>query len=264
MLYNHFPEDIYHTSEDTRRLLSDRLVFNSRIVFVSKFVYLLWKARKIALNGQYDTSEWIYSSTSIFKLIERCGGYFHISGLDNIHNNPEPVVFISNHMSTLETMAFPGIIAPTRSVTFVVKDSLVTHPLFGPIMRARNPIVVSRANSREDLKKVLNNGKKLLTEGTSIVIFPQSTRSVEFKEKEFNSLGIKVAIKAGVKIIPIAIKTDFWGNGKIIRDIGPLDRSKKIYIAFGEPLTVNATGKEVHQQVISFIKEHLKNWNEKK
>ena len=262
MLYNHFPKNSYHTPEDTRRLLLDRLVFNSRIVFVTKFVNLLNKARKIALKGQYDTSEWINSSISIFKLMEKCGGRFSITGLDNIKNTQEPVVFISNHMSTLETMAFPGIISPIRPVTFVVKDSLTTHPLFGPIMRARNPIVVSRSNSRDDLKTVLTEGKKNLAKGTSVVIFPQSTRSVEFKEKEFNSLGVKVAVKAGVKIIPVAIKTDFWGNGKIIKDVGPLDRSKKIYITFGEPIAITGTGKAEQVQVVNFIKEHLKTWNE--
>lgn len=36
-----------------------------------------------------------------------------------------PVVFVSNHMSTLETFVFPCIIAPVMKVTFVVKDSLV-------------------------------------------------------------------------------------------------------------------------------------------
>ncbi len=261
MLYNHFPHNTYNTPQNTKRYLSDRLIFNSRLAFVSKFVTILFKARKIALNGQYNTHQWIKSSIAIFKIIEGCGGKFHISGIDNIRKTDEPVVFISNHMSTLETMIFPGIIAPNRAVTFVVKDSLVTHPIFGPIMRARKPIVVSRKNSREDLKIVLNESKRFLSEGISIVIFPQSTRSMEFKEKEFNSLGVKVAAKAGVKIIPTAIKTDFWGNGKIIKDIGPLNRRQPIYMEFGEPLSVSGTGKEQQQQIINFIKERLNKWN---
>ncbi len=263
MLYNHFPGNTYDTPADTTRFISDRLVFNSRLSFVVKFVNSLFQARKIALKGNYDTQQWIKSSVDIFKIIEGCGGRFHISGLDNIRKENDPVVFISNHMSTLETMVFPGIIAPNRPVTFVVKDSLVTHPLFGPIMRAREPIVVSRKNSREDLKTVLNRGKELLEQGISIVIFPQSTRSVEFKEKEFNSLGVKVAAKAGVKVIPTAIKTDFWGNGKFIKDIGHLDRKQSIYMTFGEPISIKGTGKEEQQQIIDFIKGNLDKWNKK-
>jgi len=70
---------------------------------------------------------------NIFKLIENCGGKFHMEGLNNINKTEEAVVFISNHMGTMETMIFPGILASRRPVTFVVKKSLVSHPIFGPV-----------------------------------------------------------------------------------------------------------------------------------
>jgi len=59
------------------------------------------------------------------QFLERTGGRFHITGMENINKSAGPVLFISNHMSTLETMILPCIIAPHREVTFVVKDSLV-------------------------------------------------------------------------------------------------------------------------------------------
>ena len=82
--------------------------------------------------------------------------------MENITKPEEPVLFISNHMSTLETMIFPCIIAPTREVTFVVKESLVKHPLFGDVMRSRNPIVVGRTDPRKDFEAVMNGGMELL------------------------------------------------------------------------------------------------------
>ena len=88
-------------------------------------------------------------------------------------------------------------------------------------MRSRNPIVVGRTDPRKDLEAVMNGGVELLKNGISIVIFPQSTRSVEFKPEEFNSLGVKLAKKAGVDVVPIALKTDFWGNGKLIKEAWP-------------------------------------------
>ncbi len=111
----------------------------------------------------------------------------------------------------------------------MVKESLVRHPLFGDVMRSRDPIVVGRTDPRKDLEAVMNGGMELLSKGISIVIFPQSTRSVEFRPEEFNSLGVKLAKKAGVKVVPVALKTDFWGNGKVIRELGPLD-SRKTYL----------------------------------
>ena len=128
--------------------------------------------------------------------------------MDNITKIPDPVLFIANHMSTLETMILPCIISPLRKVTFVVKESLVKHPLFGDVMRSRNPIIVGRTDPRKDLEAVMTGGMELLSKGISIIIFPQSTRNVEFKPEEFNSLGVKLAKKAGVQVVPIALKTD--------------------------------------------------------
>jgi 1-acyl-sn-glycerol-3-phosphate acyltransferase len=129
-------------------------------------------------------------------------------------------------------------------------------------MRARNPIAVSRANSREDLLKVINEGVEKLKNGISVIIFPQSTRTMEFNPKKFNSLGVKLASKANVDVVPIAIKTDFWGNGKYVKDFGKIDRSKKIHIKFGEKITIEGNGKKEHNQIVEFISENLKKWSE--
>lgn len=257
-----FPTDSYHTRENNPRFLLDRLVFNTRLYFMSRYIGLVLKSRSAALKGQYDKDAWASSSYEVFKLIEGCGGKFHITGLENLHKCQGPFVFISNHMSTLETMVFPSIIAPYMDVTFVVKESLVNHPFFGPVMRSRNPIVVSRSNSREDLQTVLNMGQKLLAEGTSVIIFPQSTRTVEFIPKEFNSLGVKLAKRAKVKVIPIAIKTDFWENAKYLKDLGPINRRKPIFMALGEPLSIDGSGKEENDYIIEFITSHLAEWKE--
>lgn len=257
-----FKSDSYHTAEDSPRALMDKLVLNSRLYFMGNFISVILKSRSLALKGQYDSEAWASSSYDIFKFTEECGGRFHIIGLENLQKCQGSVVFISNHMSTLEPMIFPCIIAPQMKVTYIVKDSLVKHPFFGPIIRSRDPIVVSRSNSREDLQTVMNKGQVLLAEGTSIIVFPQSTRRVDFSPKDLNSLGVKLASKANVQVVPIAIKTDFWENGKYLRDLGPINRSKPIHIAFGEPISIDGSGKEEHKQVVDFIASHLDKWKE--
>lgn len=256
----YFNKDTYQTNPDTPRLFLDKLAFNTRIVFLGKFISQVFKSSKKATKGIYDTVAWAKSSYEIFKLIESVGGRFSLTGLDNIKKCQGPVIFVSNHMSILETLIFPCIIAPVKDTTFVVKDNLITYPVFGPVMRSRNPIVVSRSNSREDLITVMTKGKELLAKGMSIVIFPQSTRNVQFKPEEFNSLAVKLAGKAGVQVIPIAIKTDFWTNGKYLKDFGAIHRERIIHMAFGEPIPINGTGKEEHKKIIEFIADHLANW----
>ena len=259
---NTFSEDLYDTPVDARRYLSDRIFLNSRWGLYFQFASVVIKSSWLARKGKYDDEEWIKASFRVIQHIEGCGGRFHIKGLDNLRKIKEPLIIISNHMSTLETVTFPGIIVPFRPMTFVVKDALVKGRVFGPIMRSRNPITVSRINPREDFRAVLEQGKEILEKGISLVIFPQATRRIEFIPEKFNTLGIKLAKNTGVKVLPTAIKTDYWSNGKYLKGFGPVDKKKPIHISFGEPMTGNGNGKEEHQQIIRFIGSHLEKWQE--
>jgi len=73
---------------------------------------------------------------------------------------------------------------------------------------------------------------------------------------------VNLARAAEVKVIPLALKTDFLGRGKIFKDFGPLDKNKAVYFEFGAPITVEGNGRETHQQVIEFIQSRLDKWNE--
>jgi len=260
MQTGYFDSYSYDTPAKEKLNLFERLRFNSRLYFTYKYAVIVLRTRKQARRGAYGDKEWADSSYYIFRFIEETGARFHITGMENIASSPDPVVFIGNHMSTLETMVLPGLISPLRRVTFVVKESLVKHPLFGDVMSSRDPIIVGRTDPRKDFEAVMNGGMELLSKGISIVIFPQSTRSVEFKPEEFNSLGVKLAKKAGVKVVPVALKTDYWGNGKLIKELGPIDSRKPVFIKFGKPFEVSGSGKEENQKIIDYIQLSLNEW----
>jgi 1-acyl-sn-glycerol-3-phosphate acyltransferase len=260
MSNGYFESTEYHTPEKADKTFLEKLRTGSRLYFTFKYASIVLSTRRQALNKVYNRKAWADSSYYIFQFIEKSGGVFHITGMENFMFSKEPLLFIGNHMSTLETMILPGIIAPHLELTFVVKESLVKHPLFGDVMRSRNPIVVGRSDPRKDLEAVMDGGVERLKNGFSIVIFPQSTRSDEFKPEEFNSLGVKLAKKAGVKVVPVALKTDFWGNGKIIKELGPIYPEKHIHFRFGAPITIKGNGKEENQQIIDFIGTSLQEW----
>ena len=95
----------------------------------------------------------------------------------------------------------------------------------------------------------------------AILLFPQSTRRKDVDPASFNSLAVKLAKKAGVKVVPVAIKTDFWENGRLVKDLGPLNRKKEIYFNFGKPIEIKGNGKEENQDIIEFIQKNLEQWN---
>ncbi len=194
---------------------------------------IVWRASRQARQGHYGDQDWGGSSASIIAALEQVGVRFHIEGVENFSSLTEPCVFIGNHMSTLETFVLPSLIVNHKPVTFVVKKSLIEYPVFRHVMVSRNPVVVERANPREDFKTVMEEGLKRLQAGISIVVFPQTTRTPTFEPVHFNTIGTKLAKRAGVPVIPVALKTDAWGNGRFIKDFGPIAPAKTVHLAFG-------------------------------
>jgi 1-acyl-sn-glycerol-3-phosphate acyltransferase len=229
-------------------------------VFYAKVFGIIYSAAGLAKQGRYDNPAWIASSIATIRALEAVGGRFEVEGLDIVRRLSSPCVFIGNHMSILETFVLPCLIVPHRRVTFVIKESLVGYPYFGHVMRSRDPVVVGRENAREDLRVVMEEGQKRLAGGISIVIFPQTTRSEGFDPRKFNSLGVKLAKKAGVPVVPVALKTDAWGIGKAIKDFGPIRPEKTVHIRFGEPMDVTGSGKEEHSRIVEFIEKNLAEW----
>lgn len=259
----YFPNDTYETPECVTRPLGDRLLWGSRWYFYLMMIDIQRRHAPIARAGNYNRALWAAGSMEAFHLAESVGCRFRMNGIDNIRRTPdEPIVIVSNHMSTLETIVFPGIFAALRPVTFIIKESIVRNPLFRDIMKATDPIVVSRKNPRDDLKKVMSEGAEHLKKGTSVIVFPQSTRTDGFDPAQFNSMGVKLAKTAGVRLMPVAIKTDFWGNGsiKMFKEFGPLHRDRPVHMEFGTPLTITGNGSEEHHAVVEFIKRRLEAW----
>jgi 1-acyl-sn-glycerol-3-phosphate acyltransferase len=253
----------YHN--DTYMTPPHRPSFPARILpsftFYSRLISIVFRASRLAKRGRYKTAEWCASSLETMRALEDVGVRVEISGVDSFRSLQGPCVFIGNHMSTLETFVLPAIISAFKDSTFVVKQSLVDYPVFKYVMRSRNPVTVGRSNPREDLKAVLDGGTERLRSGISIVIFPQTTRADAFDPAQFNTIGVKLAKKAGVPVVPVALRTDAWGNGKFLKDFGKISPEKLVYFAFGKPMMISDRGTEEHQAVIEFIERRLREWD---
>ena len=184
-----------------------------------------------------------------------------VSGLSHLKQLESSAVLIGNHMSMMETFLLPSMTRPFGPVTFVVKESLLEYPIFKYIMRSRDPIAVTRTNPRQDLKTVLQEGTRKLQEGTSIIVFPQTTRAHVFDPAQMSTIGVKLAKKANVPIVPIALKTDGWQNGNRLKDFGQLDTGKVAFFSFGQPFLVEGKGEREHERVNHHISSQLAAWS---
>ena len=223
---------------------------------------IIFRSASLAKGGNFDDPNWCLSSYDILQSLESVGATASIEGVENIIQTEGPCIIVGNHMSTLETFLIPYLVCPFKKVTFIVKEALVSYPVFKHIMISRNPIVVDRANPKKDFMTVLNDGMERVKSGYSIVVFPQTTRMTDFDKSQFNSIGIKLAKRAGVPVVPLALKTNCWGNGSRIKDFGKIDPKIPIRLKFGNRLTIEGNGKNQQEAVVAHIENCLTNWKE--
>ena len=255
--------DRYDTPENHPVSLAFKLMFKSRWYFYFRNFGTFIRSGRCAAKGKLDKDMQIHYSNENIRLVVDCGAKLRLRGLDNLRAlNGQPVVVIGNHMSLLETASLHAIIREYVDFAFVVKESLLETPYMKDILKALGAIGVSRVNPREDLKKVLTEGRKVLESGRSMIVFPQSTRTKNFDREQFNSIGIKLAKSAGVPVVPMALKTDFLENGKFIRDLGPLFPERDVRFEFGQAMNIEGNGQLQQQAVEDFIAAAFERWQQ--
>lgn len=252
----------YESPDKTYSLLRRVFTWN-RPFFYGRFFMIVVQGARLAKKGKFTRQAWWNLSRQCMRMVENQGGRFEVTGLDNLRKHDGPAVFVSNHMSMLETVIFPSLLLKRSDICITLKKQLTELPIFGTLLSGFRNIADTRDKPMDDYKMVIREGGAALKEGYSMLIFPQSTRSVEFKPEEFNTAGVKLAAKAGVPIIPVALKTDFWKQGTLVKDLGPLDRTQRIHFAFGEPIPVESrNGKDENNRAIAFIQERLSEWQQ--
>lgn len=263
-ILEHIKREIVETGKYKTKLVTpgrfaDR--FFTKFDFWAHFLLLRVIARGCseARKGTFDRWSWGEHSVRSIWAVERCGGYVEIIA-PTLPEIKEPAVYVANHMSMLETLIMPGPILAFNDGIIVVKQALLDMPFFGHLMKTAGSIGVGREDPREDLKVMLEGCGEALKKGKSIMIFPQSTRLPVFDESKFNSIGVKIASRAGVPVVPVALKTDWLGVGRVLRDFGKIDRSKKIMFRFGEPIPPSVDRKETHARCVKFITDNLLEW----
>lgn len=156
---------------------------------------------------------------------------FDFSGEENIPRKDGAILAI-NHVSYLDfaitgTAALPA----GRYVRFMAKKEIFDNKVAGPLMRGMHHINVDRSNGSASFVAAL----RALKSGEIIGIFPEGTTSTSFEIKELKSGAVRLAMGAGVPIIPTII----WGSQRIWTK--GLKRNLKhnkfpVTVSFGEPI----------------------------
>jgi 1-acyl-sn-glycerol-3-phosphate acyltransferase len=140
-------------------------------------------------------------------------------------------IICSNHVSFLD-FTFLGLAAlpQHRLVRFMAKSAVFTNRFSGPFMRAMHHIPVDRAAG----VAAFDSAVQALKDGQVVGVFPEATISTSFTVKGLKAGVARMAVDAGVPILPAAV----WGGHRIAtkgHDV-VLRRGVPITVVIGEPL----------------------------
>ncbi len=212
--------------------------------------------------GILDTNKWAHFCFRSVQTAEKFGIDVTFDGWENRAAYKGPVVYLANHMSTLETILLPFTLLTYGPFNVVVKASLSHLPFLTRAADHMGLVPIGRKSPREDLMTIFRVGCEKISGGNSFLIFPQGSREKVFARKGYSSIGAKLAEKAGVPVVPIAVKTDCEptrpdGKGWL-KDFGTVDPSKEIRVRCGPP--ISGTSKEMHAASFDWIKAQLDEW----
>lgn len=149
---------------------------------------------------------------------------FEISGEENLPSSTTPVVFVANHMSQTDILA---VFLTGKNFRWLAKDSLFKIPFLGWAMSMVGYVPVKRGDRRSHVE-CMQKSKEHLLKGTSMLFFPEGTRSPDGKLQEFKTGAFRLAKEAKVSVVPIAI----LGSEYMLPKGSSIPRAAKVSIQF--------------------------------
>ncbi|MCI5144052.1 MAG: 1-acyl-sn-glycerol-3-phosphate acyltransferase [Candidatus Electrothrix sp. AR3] len=139
-------------------------------------------------------------------------------------------IFVGNHASMVDIFAFQGYIS--HDFRWIAKEELFSVPILGDAMRAVDFIPINRSHGRQAVQS-LNNAATRIAEGSSVILFPEGTRSSDGRLQHFKTGAILLAIKAGVEVVPVG----FNGTYQALPKGKQFSRGGEVVLRIGKPLS---------------------------
>jgi 1-acyl-sn-glycerol-3-phosphate acyltransferase len=191
----------------------------------------------ILLSRIFDYDPVLYRTGYLFRKIGNMitmvnpAWKLHISG-ETISNPRQPYVVVCNHQSMAD---IPLISNLPWEMKWMAKEELFKIPVIGWMMRLSGDISVDRKNPRSGALALIK-AQRVLEQKCSVMIFPEGTRTLDGRVRQFTDGAFHLAIKAKVSILPLVIEgsrdcipKNSWKFGKpsniFLKVLPPVDTS---------------------------------------
>lgn len=170
-----------------------------------------------------------------------------VVGRENIPE--ETCLYVANHQGFFDIPIM--IHSLDKTVGFIAKKELLKFRVLTYWMKQMHCIFMDRSNMRESIKSI-NEGVENLKNGHNLVIFPEGTRSKGPSIGEFKKGSLKLALKSGVPIVPVAIDGSYKlreGNEK------SAIKSAEVKVTICKPIYMDDLSKEEKTDLAEKVKE---------
>ncbi len=150
-----------------------------------------WDRRRVAAHMMATFWAWHYQSLIPF-------WHLHLEGREKIPWN-RPVVMVANHRSLIDILALYKIRRPFK---WTSKAENFKLPFIGMVLSLTNSIRIKRESLRAGAQ-FMSRAKMEIEKGSSILLFPEGTRSKTTEMRPFKEGAFLLAKQAGTGIIPI-------------------------------------------------------------
>lgn len=165
-------------------------------------------------------------------------------------------IYMVNHQSNADIPVLLGRL-PVQ-FRWLAKAELFKIPIFGKAMRGVGYISIDRSN-RKSAFESLAKAASTIRNGTSVLIFPEGTRSRDGRLLPFKKGGFVLAVDSGVPIVPVIIR----GTRNIIPKGHFMIRSAPITMEILDPVETSVYTRKTKDTLLEHIRtvlvEHLNN-----
>jgi 1-acyl-sn-glycerol-3-phosphate acyltransferase len=179
-----------------------------------------------------------------------CGVRSRVHGFDHLPGTP--VILLPKHQSTWETFAFPTLMP--RPLCYVFKRELLFVPFFGWTMARMDLIHIDRSKRAEAWAKVAEQGRRYMSQGNWVIMFPEGTRTPRGSQGTYKHGGTRLAVETGRPVVPIAVTSArCWPRKSFLLRPGVID------ISIGTP--IDSTGRaadELMREVERWIEAEMR------
>jgi 1-acyl-sn-glycerol-3-phosphate acyltransferase len=223
-------------------------------VTVIPFALLIVLAAVVGLGADKRyaiAASWLNLSIQSARVI--MGVHYRIQGQENLPDGAtSPAILLVKHQSTYETFLMPAIMP--HALAYVFKRELLYVPFFGWAIGLLDMIHIDRSQRAKAFGKVVEQGQKLLAQGTWVIMFPEGTRIPRGERGNYKSGGARLAIATGAPVIPIAVTSaKCWPRKAFIKFPGVVD------VSIGAPIdSVGRDADELTREVEHWIESEMR------